>query len=535
MSRSRRQPEIVRPDNPCPPSSSSASGARSNNPRSTSSSASLVQNLLKRSPRYLGNERNHLPSDIYVIQREEEKDANSDDMYDMSPLMLPQSSFKPKRGILTNGSVSRSLLSMPRQDRAPPTCRQQQRYQQQPSRISIADYELHGLLQSAVASLQVQHQNIQSSLTDLDKKTKTQKSELLRTLAIGGGDAKDPSFAAAVEKLEPLRAERVQLVKDFEEVSRVLTLRRDKLEELATLHSLPCPPSPMPPPSSETITSELEGQWFTLTKPTYLDCLGFNDDGNPMYTLGRMSFEMFRPGNLVVSLEAVFNPMEQVAASIDGSEKDQFSVPKTMQKEVQRILENTTANGGDPKAVLRTYHIVTAFVIEPYSPSFGPSSSSTNSIVRSPIRGIMTTYGYALPDPENPDRLSIWFSGGKVECGESRRSPKFKVWKRIFGTAGATSGGGGGTSSKRKQRQSPQKRTVREGVMVVAARLLMGAKGYNDEMDEESGEMGYTFSRPMGGHGKAYVDIVHLDEQTRVMRGHAGTLYVFTRVGGKKK
>ena len=70
-------------------------------------------------------------------------------------------------------------------------------------------------------------------------------------------------------------------------------------------------------------------------------------------------------------------------------------------------------------------------------------------------------------------------------------------------------------SSKRQQHPSPQRRTIREVVMVLAARLLMGAKGYNDEMDEETGEMGYTFSRPMGGHGKAYVDILHLDEQTR--------------------
>jgi len=325
--------------------------------------------------------------------------------------------------------------------------------------------------------------------------------------------------------LEPRRAERTGIVKDLVEVSRMLTRGGDELEELASTYSLsymPCPPTP----SSATSTSQLEGQWFTLTKPTYLDCLGFNDDGNPMYTLGRMSFEMFRPGNLVLSIEAVFNPMEQVMAAIDDSKDDQFAVPKTLQEEVQRILKITPAAEGDPKVVLRTYNIVTAFVIEPHSPSFGPSSP--NSIVRSPIRGIMTTYGYALSDPDNPDRLSVWFTGGKVECGESKRSPKFQVWKRIFG-------GGEAVTPKKKKRPSPQRRTMREGMMVGAARLLMGAQGYNDGMDEKSGDMSYTFTRPVGGHGKVYVEVLHLDEQTRVMRGHAGTLYVFTRVGGKKK
>ena len=51
--------------------------------------------------------------------------------------------------------------------------------------------------------------------------------------------------------------------------------------------------------------------------------------------------------------------------------------------------------------------------------------------------------------------------------------------------------------------------------MVGAARLLMGAQGYNDGMDEKSGDMSYTFSRPVGGHGKVYVEVLHLDEQTR--------------------
>lgn len=332
--------------------------------------------------------------------------------------------------------------------------------------------------------------------------------------------------------MEQLRAERSKLDCTLKEVTRLWTRRRDKFEELCTRHSssspLSLPLNMIPAAADESAVRQnvpkLEGQWFTLTKPTYLDCLGFNDDGNPMYTLGRMSFEMFRPGNLVLSIEAVFNPIMEVVGK--GSEQDDamFSVPKTLQEDVRRIMEDGTTEDGD-KPVLMTYHIVTAFTIEPHSPSFGPSSP--NLLVQTPIRGIMTTQGYALSDPTNPDRLSVWFSGGKMECGESRRSSKFKVWKRIFGDDAS-----GGKSSKKKK-QKPR-RTFREGVMVNAARLLMGAEGYNDGMDEESGEMSYTFSRPVGGHGKAYVDILHLDDHHRVMRGHAGTLYVFARVGKKK-
>lgn len=68
--------------------------------------------------------------------------------------------------------------------------------------------------------------------------------------------------------------------------------------------------------------------------------------------------------------------------------------------------------------------------------------------------------------------------------------------------------------------------------MVFAAHMMMGATGYNDAIDEDTGEMHYTFNRPVGGHGKTYIDILHLDTKIRVMRGNAGTVYAFTKLTG---
>jgi len=442
-------------------------------------------------------------------------------------------------------------------------------YGQESSTTSTASrmYDLHRLLQTEITSLQSRHQTLQTSLANLEEETKVRRLEVLRSLAACGGDAKLPQFAEAVARLEPIRKRHAELEEDLKEVERVLRWKRNKMEGLLfrikmlyynPLHGplpftphLVYPDTTIQPSSSRSSNSKkLEGQWFTLTKPTYPDCLGFNDDGDPMYSLGRMSFEMFRPGDLVLSIDAVFNPVDLVErrgssgggnsvgnggssnnSGSGGTKKKEgsFSVPKTMQEEVSRILEDANTES-DEKHVLRTYHIVTAFLIEPYSPSFGPNSP--NSIVQSPIRGIMTVYGYALPDPNTPDRLSVWFSGGKMECGECRKSHKFQVWKRIFGdavptspvvTAGKTTGaaaavgGGGGRMeiATTKKRIPRRRRTFREGVVVIAAKLLLGAEGYDDGMDEETGTMGYSFSKPVGGHGKTYVDILHLDEQTR--------------------
>ena len=86
----------------------------------------------------------------------------------------------------------------------------------------------------------------------------------------------------------------------------------------------------------------VEGMWLTLSKPTYFSNLGENDSGDPMYTLGRMAFDMFSPTNIVCSLQGNFNPVEIV----DEEERKNLldKVPKSLQEEVE---------SGD--SVIRTY------------------------------------------------------------------------------------------------------------------------------------------------------------------------------------
>ena len=42
----------------------------------------------------------------------------------------------------------------------------------------------------------------------------------------------------------------------------------------------------------------------------------------------------------------------------------------------------------------------------------------------------MTTYGYILPDPAVPNRLSIWFTGGRIEPNDDSNDQR--EWKRLF-------------------------------------------------------------------------------------------------------
>ena len=302
-----------------------------------------------------------------------------------------------------------------------------------------------------------------STVQTLTIKIKKARDDVLRVLAINDGDVESDEFKTKIDPLE----------KFF--------LGRDIDTRSGVDHRL-CP-SP---------AKSVEGMWLTLSKPSWFGCLGLNDNGDPMYTLGRMSFDMFSPTNLVCSLQGNFNRVE----ILSGEER------KAMLKFVPTKLREEVENG---ETVLRTYHIMTAFTIEPSMAAF---PDAPNKDVTRPIKGIMTTYGYSLPDPGVPNRHSIWFTGGRIEPNDA--SSDILAWKKFFTI-------------------HPPKHSFGEKAKLLAVKLLMGAT-IPKEIDPVDGSMSYDFTRPLGGHGMAYVDVIYLDDSMRIVRGQRGTIFVFSRV-----
>jgi hypothetical protein len=144
--------------------------------------------------------------------------------------------------------------------------------------------------------------------------------------------------------------------------------------------------------------------------------------------------------------------------------------------------------------------------VEPDSPLFG--SPSPNKNILKSLRGKITTYGYVLPDPNTTNRLSIWLSGGKIEPNLDQEDDMEK-WKKAFG---------GGTL----------KRHFQEKARVLASKLLLGA--VVPTQMEEDGSMEFALNRPIGGHGTAYVDVLYLDDNLRIVQGNRGSIFVMTRV-----
>ena len=285
------------------------------------------------------------------------------------------------------------------------------------------------------------------------------KRELLSELKRAGGDSSKPEFE---EKLQAL-------LTNYEPSH--FDPRRRVTKAMAGSCSRTC----LDP-------SKLEGVGISESKPVFPGCLGMNGKGEPMYKLGRLCFDMFRPTQLIVSIQGTFNIIDVV----------------TDEKAVKYVPNSLLAGVRHGKSPVRKYNIITAFTIEPWLPDFG--EDSPNKEVLEPIKGIMTTYGFALSYPTQ-NRFSIWFTGGCIEA-----SGDTEQWQKIF------------------DKNHAPKRTFAESGKLLVASLLMGASA-SDNMDDK-GTITYDLKRPIAG----YIDLLYLDASLTILRGNSGTIYVATRL-----
>ncbi|KAL7550715.1 hypothetical protein ACHAWF_013931 [Thalassiosira exigua] len=260
--------------------------------------------------------------------------------------------------------------------------------------------------------------------------------------------------------------------------------------------------------STRSESSDIDGTWLMISPPEYPTCLGKNGDGDSLFTLGRMSFDMYQPADLICSIQKQYNTIHPV------SRKDipQY-VPKSLRQEVAKEC-------GGSQGCLRTYNIIASFTIEDIDRS--QTAAEVPRCESKKLSGIMTNYGYSLSDPTCPGRKSVWFSGGTIEPADDETLPD---WKKVFGSHlddNSSEGSAAPTNSTAKDNA-----TEADKARNLASKMLLGA--VSEPMDS-NGIIGFHMNKPIGGHGCAYVDIVYMDDDLRVMRGHSGSVYVFRKV-----
>lgn len=158
------------------------------------------------------------------------------------------------------------------------------------------------------------------------------------------------------------------------------------------------------------------------------------------------------------------------------------------------------------------------------------------------LRAVIAVKGYVLPDPHIPNRLTVWFTGGKL-CPAKLGSEEDEDYEEDDGKGIADNNlkrasckndvddeeYGGFEEWTALFSKGKWRKTLGERARAMAAKLLLGADIPNKM--EEDGHMEYSLHRPVGGHSKVYVEVMYLDEDILIMRGHRGTIYAMARSG----
>ena len=144
-----------------------------------------------------------------------------------------------------------------------------------------------------------------------------------------------------------------------------------------------------------------------------------------------------------------------------------------------------------------------------------PAEDDSSSAV-APVQAVKLVKGYMLPDPSVPNRLTVWFVGGRLSpvlssdanlCGSSSEVVVPAEWREMFGR--------------------DQKKTWSDSIRNAGAKLFLGAELPHGMSAD--GSLSYQLHRPHGGHGVAYIDVLYYDEHVLVTRGNRGTVYVASR------
>jgi hypothetical protein len=249
-----------------------------------------------------------------AVGEDDDEDYNHEPPLNMNPILRPVALRVPRPVVAKFPSSPASL-----EDRGIPqiihadenSCSKMSAVTLGSGLSALGDFQTEGPMVRSINVVEDECDSLGHVNMSLADTLSARREALLQALAISGGDAQNEAF---VKTIDPLS----EVFEQQDVDTRVMT-------GIAT-------------------TQSVHGTWLTLTKPTFFGNLGENDSGDPMYTLGRMTFDMFSPTNLVCSLQGNFNSIEIVGDEERGSMLAAGLVPKGLREEVE-----------NRDVVLRTY------------------------------------------------------------------------------------------------------------------------------------------------------------------------------------
>ncbi|KAL7550678.1 hypothetical protein ACHAWF_013895 [Thalassiosira exigua] len=227
------------------------------------------------------------------------------------------------------------------------------------------------------------------------------------------------------------------------------------------------------------------GRWRSITTPPFPGKLPDDDAGRSRYTLGRMSFGMFKPTKAVCAVDDIVNVVEPRGS--DGGTDGGNDAPPTA---------GDKADDENAPAWTQTYDIEVLMDVE--------ASSGTK------LPAKLTNYGECFP--QSSTRLGVKFSKGTLEPRFSKDdAASAAAWKETFEGAVA--------------KEAEARSYLGAAASWAIGALMKAMMGLEPPTDASDFTQTYCIKRPYAG----YLDVIYMDGDLRVTRGNKGTVVVTER------
>jgi len=246
-------------------------------------------------------------------------------------------------------------------------------------------------------------------------------------------------------------------------------------------------------PTSEPAfcSSKLVGDWSTLSAPIFPNRIKDyqhkknHEDMKHLhkYTLGRLSFGVFEPKDLVCSIVNMRSPVEQLSSS------------SLLDQSIHNPVKEPTYS---PQNTYMTYPVIIDLIIHT------PNGDD--------LLAFMHNEGYCFPQSDT--RLGVKFTGGSLSPHKSVLADpiKLELWKKTFAHAYTKA-------------QAQKGLATKLGESLIYWMLKMTTP--SDEDTELRGD--HSFRYDMQRSPKGYLDVMYLDDELRITMGNKGSIVITER------
>ncbi len=210
--------------------------------------------------------------------------------------------------------------------------------------------------------------------------------------------------------------------------------------------------------------TKLAGKWIQISAPNFPNVIKDPDaPGKNKYTLGRLSFNIFQPKNLVCTLEGITNTVMKK----EDSSSDDVS---TYTYDVLQDLTVHTEKGDVPATLL--------------------------------------VNGHCYPDATKKNRVTAVFTAGELRRGKDvNQDPNLRqIWEETFHDAYATA-----------EKEKGYLSAFGMWLMKLAFKLTLPT-------DETTSDSCARYEMKRAPHG--YLDVLYVDVDLRITRGNRGTVVI---------